>query len=267
LTVAQLAALPSLGQKSAQNLIAAIDRARTAEVSRFINALSIPMVGDAISRILAARFKTLADLIAALKAVKEPFQKASANLDEAKELSKKATKNFGETARQDRLLAKESRRKAATLDQEVKKLGFGEVGPKTLAKMIYFFEDPNNQEFVADLLNPSLARPTVIQTTIQPLTGLKFCLTGSLSEPRATVVKKLTAQGALVAPSVGAKVDFLVVGAKTGQTKLGAAQKTKTKIVAESQFQRLMTDDFLQSLENLADREAKLARIVEFLAS
>ncbi|MDR1545504.1 MAG: NAD-dependent DNA ligase LigA [Deltaproteobacteria bacterium] len=59
LTLAQLRELPRFGDKSAANLLAAIDKARVKSLWRFINGLSIRHVGERSSQILADRFKSL----------------------------------------------------------------------------------------------------------------------------------------------------------------------------------------------------------------
>jgi len=62
LTAAQLVALDGFAEKSAANLLAAIDQARTVELSRFLYGLGIPEVGVAVARDLARHFGTFAGL-------------------------------------------------------------------------------------------------------------------------------------------------------------------------------------------------------------
>lgn len=56
LTRGQLAALPRLGEKSAENLLAAIDASRTAGAARLLYALGIRHTGEIASAAIAARF-------------------------------------------------------------------------------------------------------------------------------------------------------------------------------------------------------------------
>ncbi len=56
LTVEKLASLPRLGEKSAQNLVDAIDRSRKTTLRRFLFALGIRHVGEATARNLALAF-------------------------------------------------------------------------------------------------------------------------------------------------------------------------------------------------------------------
>jgi DNA ligase (NAD+) len=59
LTVEQVADLERMADKSAQNLIAAIERSRTVALDRVINGLGIRHVGEHTARQLALRFRTL----------------------------------------------------------------------------------------------------------------------------------------------------------------------------------------------------------------
>jgi DNA ligase (NAD+) len=60
-----LVELPGFAQKSAANLVAAIDRCRRPELSRFLHGLGIPEVGATVARDLALHFRDLALLRAA----------------------------------------------------------------------------------------------------------------------------------------------------------------------------------------------------------
>ncbi|OYT72703.1 MAG: DNA ligase (NAD(+)) LigA [Chloracidobacterium sp. CP2_5A] len=65
LTTEQVAALERLGDKSAQNLMAQIERSKTAGLERLLFALGIPDVGRRKAQLLAQRFGSLAALAAA----------------------------------------------------------------------------------------------------------------------------------------------------------------------------------------------------------
>lgn len=55
--------LERMGEKSTDNLIAAIERSREISLNRFLYALGIRYVGENTAKILAARFRTLEDLL------------------------------------------------------------------------------------------------------------------------------------------------------------------------------------------------------------
>jgi len=61
----RLMMLPRFGRKSAENLIAAIEKSKENDLARLINALGIPQVGQSASRALAERFATMEALEAA----------------------------------------------------------------------------------------------------------------------------------------------------------------------------------------------------------
>jgi DNA ligase (NAD+) len=65
LTVETLAGLERMGEKSAQNLVAAIDHSRQTTLARFIFALGIRNVGEATARDLARHFGNLDGIMAA----------------------------------------------------------------------------------------------------------------------------------------------------------------------------------------------------------
>jgi DNA ligase (NAD+) len=68
LTVPQLAELERLAEKSAQNLVAAIQGSKSRGLARLLNALGIRMVGERVARVLAMRFGSLERLVAASEA-------------------------------------------------------------------------------------------------------------------------------------------------------------------------------------------------------
>jgi DNA ligase (NAD+) len=65
LDAATLAGLDRMGEKSAANLVAALDRAKTTTLPRFLVALGIPNVGHGVADLLAAHFGDLDPLLAA----------------------------------------------------------------------------------------------------------------------------------------------------------------------------------------------------------
>ena len=65
LTSQQLAVLERMGEKSARNLLAAIDGSRSTTLPRFLFALGIPDVGEATATGIARHFGTLAAIAAA----------------------------------------------------------------------------------------------------------------------------------------------------------------------------------------------------------
>jgi len=67
LTVEQLASLERMGKKSAQNIIAALEKSKSTTLARFIYAIGIREVGESTANTLAKHFGTIEALIAANK--------------------------------------------------------------------------------------------------------------------------------------------------------------------------------------------------------
>ncbi len=67
LELSQIAGLERMGEKSASNLIAAVDRARKTTLPRLLIALGIRHVGATVAELLASHFETLERLLAASK--------------------------------------------------------------------------------------------------------------------------------------------------------------------------------------------------------
>lgn len=65
LTMEQLAGLERMGEKSAQNLLDALEKSRQNDLYRLIFALGIPHIGAKAAKLLAARFHTMDALLAA----------------------------------------------------------------------------------------------------------------------------------------------------------------------------------------------------------
>lgn len=65
LEATQLAALERMGEKSAANLVRALERARNTTLTRFLHALGIAEVGEATAQALASHFRDLEPLMAA----------------------------------------------------------------------------------------------------------------------------------------------------------------------------------------------------------
>ena len=62
MTVDKLVGLDRMGQKSAEKLVASIEASKKTTLERFLYAISIPEVGEATARNLAAHFGALKPL-------------------------------------------------------------------------------------------------------------------------------------------------------------------------------------------------------------
>jgi DNA ligase (NAD+) len=211
LDAATLAGLERMGEKSAGNLVASIDRSRRVELHRFIFALGIPGVGEEVAKLLARHFGGLTALLEA------DWAKAAAD-KEAVRKDNAQRKKRGEPAR------------------EVPLEG---IGPELMDSIAKFLQEPHNRDVLSRLLqvvSPAAAR------TEQAAAARTFVLTGTLSgmtrdEARAAI----EAKGHKVAGSVSKNTDFVVAGAEAG-TKLDKARALGVPVLDEARFLELLKE-------------------------
>ncbi len=123
LDVPTLAALERMGEKSAANLVAAIERSRRTGFARFLFALGIRHVGEEVARVLAQRYQDPDALMredwSALAEAKVAVQKDNA------------------------------RRRAR--GEPLEPVPLEGVGPEIVASLQRFFAEPHNREVIAAL--------------------------------------------------------------------------------------------------------------------
>jgi DNA ligase (NAD+) len=212
LTAAQLLTLDRFAKTSADNLVAAIEKARTtATASRVLAALGIPHVGGVAAGIIAAKYRTLAALRAACDALPVPAE-------EEEDLF------------------------AAELEQLP---GIGEVIAIAIAR---FLRDPHARA-ILDALGPYVgeALEPIVEVGTGPLTGKTLVVTGTLSRPRGEIQAEIEAAGGKIAGSVSKKTSYLVAGADTGKTKLDAATKHGVAVIDEAALAKLIAGEALEA--------------------
>ena len=122
---------------------------------------------------------------------------------------------------------------AATMEQLT---NIEDVGPEVAASIINFFQDPVNEKFLADLMEPFLQPQNSLPTSKGKLSGLKIVLTGTLSSmSRAEAKAKAQELGAKVMSSISKETDILIAGSDSG-SKLKKAQELGVKIFNEKDF-------------------------------
>ena len=200
LTAPQLAGLERFAAQSANNLVAAIDRAReTATFARLLAALGIPNVGGVIARPIAERYGSLSRLrTAAEDSTSEAFVAALCEID-----------------------------------------GVGDIIAESVDR---FLRDPHAVVVLDKLRERGVDPPQPISVvTAGPLTGKTLVVTGTLTQARSDVQKRIEAAGGKVAGSVSKKTSYLVAGADTGATKLEAATKHGVAVIGEAELEALLT--------------------------
>jgi DNA ligase (NAD+) len=210
LDAATLEALERMGEKSAQNLVANIDRSRQAPLHRFIYALGIPGVGEEGAKILARRFGSVQALEEAdwsrLAADKEAVRRENAQ-----------RKKRGEQAL------------AVPLEG---------IGPELMESIQKFMREPHNRDVIGRLTAQLEIRRAAPDRAAAG--GKAFVLTGALaSMTREEAQERLEALGHRVSGSVSKKTDYVVAGGEAG-SKLEKARTLGVRVLDEAQFLELL---------------------------
>ncbi|MCB1800878.1 MAG: NAD-dependent DNA ligase LigA [Gammaproteobacteria bacterium] len=252
LDVETLAGLERMGQKSAQNLVDALQRARSTTLPRFLFALGILGIGETIAANVAAACRTL-DAVMALRLAdlveikdsqaKRLHELLSGQVDQGRPVIEiepmPDAKWF--THVHAALLAERFKTVAEAVaggaqglanEPNIKIEGIGDV---LAEKLVTFFRQPHNREVIAKLRQAGVRWPEVEEVADPgqlPLAGKTFVLTGTLSQPREHFKARLQSAGAKVAGSVSKKTDYLVAGEEAG-SKLAKAESLGVAVLDE----------------------------------
>lgn len=205
-----LAGLERMAEKSAQNVLDAIQRSRAIELPRFVHALGIPGVGEEVAKILARHFGTLDALLqgdwSALAEEKERVRK-----DNAKR------KRKGEEAL------------AVPLEG---------IGPEVMESVDKFVHEPHNRDVIDRLARAIDVKAVRVAKAAQA--AKTFVLTGTLAGMTRDEARELIeSRGHKVAGSVSKRTDYVVAGAEAG-SKLDQAKALGVTILDENAFKTLI---------------------------
>lgn len=268
LTAEQLAGIERMGEKSAANLIDALERSKFTSFGRFIFALGIPDVGETTAQVLAERFSGIAELARTREAdflrdrgvkgvgrdtatalhrflIEHPQIEAQGDL--AYWLA--GLKLPGLTPARAQALAGRFEDLAALRAAELEDLYYNStrlvegVGPVIAAEIAGFFAQGHNREAIERLLEagihwPDLPAPAQTSHAL-PLAGKTIVITGTLSRPREEIAARLQDAGAKVTNSVSKKTDYLIAGEAAG-SKLEKAQSLGVAILDEAMLSALL---------------------------
>lgn len=259
LPVETLAGLERMGEKSAQNVVAALQRSRETTLARFLYALGILGVGESIAASIAAACGSLEAVMALslsnLVEIKDSQAKKLQQILGEGFADELPVADIGELEGAkwfthvhalllaDRFATVGELRAAAAdrvpNDPDIKIEGVGDV---LAEKLVTFFRQAHNREVIAKLRAAGVHWPDVevdAASAAQPLSGVTFVLTGTLSQPRDAFKTRLQALGAKISGSVSKKTDYLVAGAEAG-SKLAKAESLGVDILDEDALEALL---------------------------
>jgi DNA ligase (NAD+) len=242
------------GEKNAQKVIEALERARTMPLERWVHALGIPEVGKTVARQIAhahGSIKSIAD---------SPILRDILTLDDlqtqAVEINPRSRANppadkadFARRTEQlnaihDRMLDIADRLEAAgQIEQREVKEGRDNIRQIKLltvikrdaaSQVLDFFASERGQETLRRLDALGLKPESTTTAASDALAGKTFVLTGTLSSmSRDAAADAIRACGGTVAASVSGNTDFLVAGANTGAAKTAKAAELGVRVIDE----------------------------------
>jgi len=183
--ISEIAGREGWGEKSADNLAAAIAAKRTIPLERFIYALGIRQVGEATARLLARHYGSLANWRAAMMAAADPESEARRDLVDIDGVGPSMAENS-----------------VAFFDEPHNREALDDLGGELTV-----------EDFAAPEIDDS------------PVAGKTVVFTGTLETlTRGEAKARAESLGAKVAGSVSKKTDFVVVGADAGSKAKKAAE-------------------------------------------
>lgn len=115
-----------------------------------------------------------------------------------------------------------------------------DVGPVVASHISSFFQEPHNQQVLAQLTAAGvLAQEVAVVGDNQPLAGQTWVLTGTLSMPRTRAKTLLESLGARVSGSVSASTAVVLAGEDAG-SKLRKAESLDIEVLDENAFIELL---------------------------
>ena len=192
------------GEKSVDNLLAAIEARRTIGLDRLVYALGIRQIGQATARLLAANYGSLEALRAAMTTLHEAGEDGA----------------LTETGTYQELIAIDG------------------IGVSMANDLSAFFSEAHNLDVLDDLSREldiqSYEAP--VASSESPVAGKTVVFTGTLSRMGRNEAKaRAETLGAKVAGSVSKKTDYVIVGADAG-SKAAKAEALGVSILSEDDW-------------------------------
>ncbi|MGZ8212055.1 MAG: NAD-dependent DNA ligase LigA [Burkholderiales bacterium] len=216
LDVNTLAQLERMAEKSAANLVDAIEQSKQRSLARFIYALGIYHVGEEVAKILAQHFGSIDALLEAdwdtLIEEKERIQKENAR-----------RRTRGETPLEPVLHG---------------------IGPEIVRSIANFVRQAHNREVVSARLKRGVKpeAPATVARRAGKVSGMTFVLTGTLPNlTRDEAAARIEAAGGRVTGSVSKKTHYVVGGADPG-SKYDKARELGVPVLEEQDLLKLLAE-------------------------
>ncbi len=217
------------GEKNATKAVAAIERARTASLSRWLYALAIPDVGKTTATDLARFHETIQD-VANSKLLRDVAAYHEAEKDARKEIAERLIKSgFAEPSK-----SKIDKQRGIVT----------QVGPVVAQSVLDFFASSSGKKTLQRMkqlaIKPKSEKVSAKSRAEVPFGGKTFVLTGTLpSMTREEASAKIESLGGHVSGSVSKKTDFVLAGREAG-SKLDKAKELGVRVIDEAEFKKML---------------------------
>jgi len=222
------------GEKNASKAIQAIERAKTAPLSRWLYALAIPEVGKTTATDLA-RFHETIDDVANSQLLRDVVSYHGRKSDKsrdggAKEIADRLIKSgFAEPSK-----SKIDKQRGIVT----------QIGPVVAQSVLDFFGSSAGKKILQRMkqlgIEPKSEKVSAKQMARLPLAGKTFVLTGTMpAMTRDEASEKIEAIGGHVSSSVSKKTDYVLAGEEAG-SKLEKAKKLGVRIIGEQEFRTML---------------------------
>nr|WP_323783679.1 NAD-dependent DNA ligase LigA [Thalassovita sp.] len=235
------------GEKSAQNLFAAITERRTVPLNRVIFALGIRHVGEVGASDLARHYMTWEAMIDALDAARPALDRhlraeaavAAERVEAARDGRRARIADTREKVWTEAPVVPQAAR-AAWEDL----VGVDGIGTTVAVALVTAFSQPAERASIDRLARELAIQPVEVpETTGSPVAGKTVVFTGTLEKmTRAEAKARAEALGAKVSGSVSKKTDLLVAGPGAG---------SKAKKAADLGVETIDEDTWLEMIEGL----------------
>ena len=234
------------GEKNATKAIRAIEKARTAPLSRWLFALAIADVGKTTATQLAAFHEAIEDVAQSqlLRDVRDYHAKTEEARSARREHPARAEKLREQVEEIVARLLKSGFAERSKAKNE-KELGIvSEVGPVVAGSVLDFFASETGRKTLRRMkqlgIRPASEKISREKAARLPLAGQTFVLTGTLpTMTREQASAKIEALGGRVSGSVSKKTDYVLAGTEAG-SKLDKAQALGVRIINEAEFKRML---------------------------
>ena len=237
----------TLGEKNATKILDALQRAKTAPLSRWIHALAIADVGEATAKQLAATHESL-DALAdseVLGDIRDLGAKETERAEISPRSRKNPPKNEAEKAKREQRDA-ELKAEIAAIEARLEAGGLKgklvEVGPMAATSVLDYFASSAGKKVLTRIRELGIKPTSEKISNARPeglFAGKTFVLTGTLPTlTREEATAKIEALGGKVSGSVSKKTDFVLAGEEAG-SKLTKAQELGLKILDEKEFLKM----------------------------